>query len=97
MSKTSYLCVIMLHFECPVCQPNLYTVQPYFQPSFVVSAKIRLIRISAEKFVQPAEFKKNPAEGSVPYLDRFIRLCRLAVVAITRKDHATPSVAIGRV
>jgi len=54
----------MLHFECPVCQPNLYTVQPYFQPSFVVSAKIRLIRISAEKFVQPAEFKKNPAEGS---------------------------------
>ena len=34
------------------------------EPNFVVSAKIRLIRISAEKFVQPAEFKKNPAEGS---------------------------------
>ena len=43
---------------------QIYTVQPYFQPNFVVSAKIRLIRISAEKFVQPAEFKKNATEGS---------------------------------
>jgi len=24
MSKTSYLCVVVLHFECPVCQPHLY-------------------------------------------------------------------------
>jgi len=24
MSKTSYLCFVMLHFECLVCQPNLY-------------------------------------------------------------------------
>ena len=53
----------MLHFECPVCQPNLYTVQPYFQLRFVVSAKIRLIRISAEKFVQPAEFQKKNQRG----------------------------------
>ena len=44
---------------CPVCQP----VQPYIQPNFVVSAKIRLIRISAEKFVQPAEFKKKQMRG----------------------------------
>jgi len=36
-----------------------YTVQKYFQPNFVVAAKIRLIRISAENFVQPAEFKKK--------------------------------------
>ena len=53
----------MLHFECPVCQPNLYCLA-VFSADLVVSAKIRLIRISAEKFVQPAEFKKNPAEGS---------------------------------
>jgi len=58
MSKTSYLCVVMLHFECPVCQPNLYC-SAVFLADFVVSAKIRLIRISAEKFVQPAEFKKK--------------------------------------
>ena len=63
MSKTSYLYVVMLYFECPVCQPN-FTVQPYFQPNFVVSAKIWLIRISAKKSVQPAEFLKNPADGS---------------------------------
>ena len=49
----------MLHFECPVCQP----VQPYIQPNFVVSAKIRLIRISAEKFVQPAKFLKIRQRG----------------------------------
>ena len=39
---------------CLVCQ--ICGVQPYFQPNFVVSAKIRLIRISAEKIVQRAEF-----------------------------------------
>jgi len=34
----------------------IYTVHPYFQPNFVVSTKIWLIRISSEKSVQPAEF-----------------------------------------
>jgi len=29
----------MRHFECPVVS-QIYTVQPYFQPNFVVSAKI---------------------------------------------------------
>ena len=44
---------------------QIYTVQPYFQPNFVVSAKIRLIRISAKKFVQSAELKKIRLRGLI--------------------------------
>ena len=39
-------------------------VRAHFQPNSVASAKIQLSRISAENMVQPAEFLKNPAEGS---------------------------------
>jgi len=45
-------------------QPNITKVR-LFQPHFVHSAKIRLSRISAGNFAQPAKIlKKNLAEGS---------------------------------
>jgi len=69
MSKTSYLCVAMLYFEYPMCQAKFTMFTRIFsrnlQSPAVFSAefcsfrKIWLIRISAENFVQPAEFKKK--------------------------------------
>ena len=69
VKKTSNSLMCCLYFDCLslsvllaefVVFSRIFSrisgVQPYFQPNFVVSAKIRLIRISAEKMVQPAEF-----------------------------------------
>jgi len=61
---------------------KFYSAQPYFQPNFSVYAKIRLIRISAEKCVQPAEFLKNTAEGSdAVYLNSMqLEMCQAALL-----------------
>ena len=48
-------------FVCLVGQ--ICGVRAYFQPNSVASAKIRLIRISAENMVQPAEFFEKSGWG----------------------------------
>ena len=68
--KTSNSFVVLLIFWIWLSQfvclvGRICGVRAYFQPMSVASAKIRLIRISAENTVQPANFVlKNPAEGS---------------------------------
>jgi len=58
MSKTSYLCVVMLHFECPVCQPNFYR-SAVFSAEFCSFRKNLANRNNSRKFVQPAELKQK--------------------------------------
>jgi len=53
------LSIDLLLAGCPAAKPRGGARRKNFQPNFVVSAKIRPIRISAEKSVQPAEFKKK--------------------------------------
>ena len=64
--KTSNSFVVLLvswlsQFVCLV--GRICVFQSYFQPNFVVSTKIRLIRISADKIVQPAELVEKSGWG----------------------------------
>ena len=57
--QTPLLCCLYFEFDrlnLSVMLEYFCGVLAYFQPNSVASAKIRLIRISAENMVQPAEF-----------------------------------------
>ena len=61
--NTSYLCVVMLHFECPVCQPNLYR-SAVFSAAFCSCNKNSVNPNISGKICSASRIKKNPAEGS---------------------------------
>ena len=70
--KTSNSFVVLLIFWIWLSQVvclvgRICGIRAYFQPNSVTSAKIRLIRISAENMVQPAEFFEKSGWGVYPY------------------------------
>jgi len=79
MSKTSYLCVVMLNFECPVCQPNLYR-SAVFSAEFCSFRKNSANPNISRKICSASRIiKKNPAEGSDVTDERVAQLARLVV------------------
>jgi len=63
MSKTLYLCVVMVHFECPLCQPNLYC-SAVFLAEFCSFRKNSANPNISRKICSASRIQKNPAEGS---------------------------------